>query len=92
MGLVELDPAAAGLAENAVEDDEVVMREDVERRAGSPVVLLGRDAVSAVLVAIVSSPADPFGVPCTGGSLQYRVDTEGHRRFIDDVIRSVDSR
>jgi hypothetical protein len=33
VGLVELDLAAAVLAENAVEDDEVVMRVDVERRA-----------------------------------------------------------
>jgi hypothetical protein len=32
-GLVELDPAAAVLAEDAVEDDEVGVRVDVERRA-----------------------------------------------------------
>jgi hypothetical protein len=33
VGLVELDPAAAVLAENAVEDDEVVVRVDIERGA-----------------------------------------------------------
>lgn len=33
MALVELDLAVVGLAEHAVEDDEVVMRVDVERRA-----------------------------------------------------------
>jgi hypothetical protein len=33
VGLVERDLAAVVLAENAVEDDEVIVRVDVERRA-----------------------------------------------------------
>jgi hypothetical protein len=38
MGLVKLDLAVVGLAEDAVEDDEVVMRVDVEGGAESRVV------------------------------------------------------
>jgi hypothetical protein len=35
MGLAKLDLAVVGLARDAVEDDEVAMRVDVERRAGT---------------------------------------------------------
>jgi para-nitrobenzyl esterase len=59
--------------------------------SGSPILLLG-PAEPPSIVAISSSPADPFGVACTPGGLQYRVDTESHRRFIERILRSVEGR
>jgi hypothetical protein len=54
--------------------------------SGGAFVLLGQNGRDKTIVAINSSPADPFGVPCTVGALQYRVDTESHRRFIRGVV------
>jgi hypothetical protein len=54
--------------------------------SGGAFVLLGKNGKDRTIVAINSSPAEPFGVPCTVGALQYRVDTESHRRFIRGVI------
>jgi hypothetical protein len=54
--------------------------------SGGALVLLGRNGRDKTIVAINSSPSDPFGVPCTVGALQYRVDTESHRRFISGVV------
>ena len=41
-----------------------------------------------LVVAILSGPANPFPFPpdCTGGSIQYRLDTESSIRFMWDVI------
>jgi heat shock protein HslJ len=56
--------------------------------SGSPILLVDDDG-AVVIVAISSSPVEPFAaVACTGGGLQYRVDTDSHRRFIGDVIRT----
>jgi hypothetical protein len=54
--------------------------------SGGAFVLLGQNGMDKTIVAINSSPADPFGVPCTVGALQYRVDTESHLEFIKGVI------
>ena len=54
--------------------------------SGAPILLTDDDG-TAVIVAISSSPAQPFGVPCATGGLQYRVDTDSHRRFIAEVVR-----
>ena len=54
--------------------------------SGGAMVLLGKNGRDKTIVAINSSPADPFGFPCTVGALQYRVDTESHVRFIKEVI------
>jgi hypothetical protein len=54
--------------------------------SGGAMVLLGQNGKDKTIVAINSSPVDPFGVPCTVGALQYRVDTESHARFIKAVI------
>jgi hypothetical protein len=43
-------------------------------------------------VASISSPADPFAPLCTGGTIQYRLDTRSSIRFMRDVIRDVDGR
>jgi len=60
--------------------------------SGAPVILQDENGKDRKIVAISSSPADPFGFPCTTGALQYRVDTDSHRRFIREVIRSVERR
>jgi hypothetical protein len=60
--------------------------------SGAPIILQNENRNDRTIVAISSSPADPFGFPCTTGSLQYRVDTDSHRRFIRDVIRSANHR
>ena len=39
-----------------------------------------------LVVALISSPADPLAPFCTGGSIQYRLDTESSIRFMWDVI------
>lgn len=57
--------------------------------SGSPVWLLKPNGKDRIVVAISSSPADPFGPPCATGALQYRTDTESHQRFIRSVIESV---
>jgi hypothetical protein len=57
--------------------------------SGSPVWLLKPNGKDRIVVAISSSPADPFGPPCSTGGLQYRTDTESHQRFIRGVIESV---
>ncbi|HXW07833.1 MAG TPA: hypothetical protein VD833_21565 [Vicinamibacterales bacterium] len=54
--------------------------------SGGAFVLLGKNGRDKTIVAINSSPADPFGIPCADGALQYRVDTESHVRFIKGVI------
>jgi hypothetical protein len=54
--------------------------------SGGAMVLLGKNGRDKTIVAINSSPADPFGFPCTVGALQYRVDTELHVTFIREVI------
>jgi hypothetical protein len=58
--------------------------------SGAPVILLKPNGKDRTIVAISSSPADPFGPPCATGALQYRVDTESHIEFINGVIRSVE--
>jgi hypothetical protein len=58
--------------------------------SGAPLILLKPNGTDRKIVAISSSPADPFGPPCATGALQYRVDTESHIRFITGVIRSVE--
>jgi hypothetical protein len=55
--------------------------------SGGALVLLGQNGRDKTIVAINSSPAEPFGDPCTVGALQYRVDTDSHVRFIKEVIR-----
>lgn len=57
--------------------------------SGSPVWLLKPNGKDRIVVAISSSPADPFGPPCSTGALQYRTDTRSHQRFISGVIASV---
>ena len=57
--------------------------------SGAPLILLEPNGKDRTIVAISSSPAEPFGPPCATGALQYRVDTESHIRFINGVIRSV---
>jgi hypothetical protein len=54
--------------------------------SGGAFVLLGKNGRDRTIVAINSSPADPFGIPCADGALQYRVDTESHVGFIRKVI------
>jgi hypothetical protein len=58
--------------------------------SGAPIVLLGPNGKDRIIVAISSSPADPFGPPCASGALQYRVDTRSHIDFIKGVIESVE--
>jgi hypothetical protein len=55
------------------------------------VILLKPNGKDRTIVAISSSPAEPFGPPCATGALQYRVDTESHIRFINGVIGSVEN-
>ena len=43
-----------------------------------------------LVVALSSSPADPFAPSCTGGSIQYRLDTESSIRFMWEVIFDVE--
>jgi hypothetical protein len=57
--------------------------------SGSPVWLLKPNGKDRIVIAISSSPADPFGPPCATGALQYRTDTRSHQRFIRGVIESV---
>jgi hypothetical protein len=59
--------------------------------SGAPVILLKPNGKDRTIVAISSSPAEPFGPPCATGALQYRVDTESHIRFINGVIGSVEN-
>lgn len=42
----------------------------------------GRDLV----VALISSPADPMAPFCTGGTIQYRLDTVSSLKFMRDVV------
>lgn len=57
--------------------------------SGAPVVLQKKNGKDRTIVAISSSPANPFGFPCSTGGLQYRVDTESHIEFINGVIGSL---
>lgn len=57
--------------------------------SGAPVILRKQNGRDRSIVAISSSPADPFGVPCSGGAIQYRVDTPSHIAFINGVIHAV---
>lgn len=60
--------------------------------SGSPIVLLDdRDGTRGTVVAITSSPAEPFGADCGTGGLHYRIDTRSHIRFIDGIIESLGS-
>jgi hypothetical protein len=58
--------------------------------SGSPIILVDASGARGTVVAISSSPAEPFGEACGGGGLQYRVDTESHTRFMEGIIASVD--
>ena len=60
--------------------------------SGAPIVLLKPNGKDRIVVAISSSPADPFGFPCTSGGLHYRTDTPSHVRFINGVIEAVRNR
>jgi hypothetical protein len=57
--------------------------------SGGPIVLVKDNGRDRMITAISSSPEDPFGVPCTGGALHYRADTESHLAFIRGVIQSL---
>lgn len=55
--------------------------------SGSPILIVDEDGGEPLIVAISSSPADPYAPPCGPWGLQYRVDTESHIRFIRSVLR-----
>jgi hypothetical protein len=54
--------------------------------SGGPIVLLKDNGRDRIITAMVTGPDDPFAFPCTGGMVNYRVDTEEHLHFIKEVI------
>jgi hypothetical protein len=56
--------------------------------SGGPVVLQKGNGRDRTVVAMISDSEDPFAFPCTDNvaALNYRVDTEVHLNFIEDVI------
>jgi hypothetical protein len=56
--------------------------------SGGPIVLKKGNARDRMIVALISTPEDPFAFPCASstGALNYRVDTGSHLGFINRVI------
>lgn len=54
--------------------------------SGGAVIMKTRRGRRDLVVALISSPVDPMTPPCTGPSIQYRLDTESSIRFMWKVI------
>jgi hypothetical protein len=63
-----------------------VIRRILPGDSGSPILLVGANGGKPLIVAISSSPDDPYARPCGPWGLQYRVDTESHILFIGGVL------
>lgn len=60
--------------------------------SGGPVVLVKDNGRDRTIIAVISSPEDPFAFPCTDAAINYRVDTESHIDFIKGILQPLGGR